>query len=470
MRSPGRLAAVLCFAAAGGCSEPGGGPAPETVSAPVPELAPPVAADPPPDDAPPAPVTVRPVPEAPLPGGDELAAAGLAKLGGGGFVVVTDRPDAAADLPPVVAAARAAWDDYFGPDPSDGRMTAFLMAEPDRFRDAGLLPDDLPPFLTGRQRGRRFWMYEPDEAYFRRALAVHEATHVRMTADLGSGGKGPLWYLEGVAELFGAHRATPGGGFEFRMIPGDEAAAGGWDRIAQVRADVAAGYLPGVDEVRRFGDGEFLTGGGYAWAWALCAFLDGHPAYADRFRDLANRGVRGRLDAAFDEAFAADRRRIDAEWPAFAAGLVPGCERAANAVVFAPGTPLDGERTVRIDAARGWQSAGVTVAAGERVALAADGRFVLGNDPRPWESAAAGISFDYNAGRRVGELQATVLADPPAPPVGLRGAVPVGAGGEFVAPRAGTLYLRLNDRPDRRSENRGGVSVRLAPVPPAPAG
>ena len=448
-----------------GCADdvPRPAPAAERVTAPVP--------DPPPSfPAPPVvyrtadPVVPRFAEEPPLPPPSRLLAAGLATVDGGGFTLVTDVPDSGADLPDLLARARPAWDEYFGEVGGDVPMTAFLMAEPDRFRAAGLLPGDLPPFLTGRQRGRHFWMYETDGDYFRRALALHEATHVRMTAGRPAGAKGPLWYLEGVAELFGAHRLADDGALTVRIIPGPEAAAGGWDRIERVRADVAAGYLPGLEGIRAFDDADFLEGRGYAWAWALCAFLDGHPNYRDRFRDVSNPGVRGRLNAAFDAAFADDRRRIAAEWPLFASELVPNYEREPNAVAFADGSPLTAERAVRIDAARGWQSAAVSLAEGDAVEVRADGRFTLADDPRPWESTADGISFDYHRGRRLGGLQAAVLADPPGGPSGLNDPVPVGAAGRFVAPRAGTLYLRLNDRPDRRSENRGGVTVTLAPA------
>ena len=280
-----------------GCADdvPRPAPAAERVTAPVP--------DPPPSfPAPPVvyrtadPVVPRFAEEPPLPPPSRLAAAGLATVDGGGFTLVTDVPDSGADLPDLLARARPAWDEYFGEVGGDVPMTAFLMAEPDRFRAAGLLPGDLPPFLTGRQRGRRFWMYETDGDYFRRALALHEATHVRMTAGRPAGAKGPLWYLEGVAELFGAHRLADDGALTVRIIPGPEAAAGGWDRIERVRADVAAGYLPGLEGIRAFDDADFLEGRGYAWAWALCAFLDGHPNYRDRFRDVSNPGVRGRLE------------------------------------------------------------------------------------------------------------------------------------------------------------------------------
>ena len=469
------LPPLILAAAAAGCSDSAPAPVPtrEAVTAILPVPPADAPREPAADAEPPHPVAPRLPAEPPLPPAAALDAAGLTVLGGGDFTLVTDAPDAAAGLPPLLAQARPAWDAYFGPfAPGTGEavpMTAFLMAEPDRFRAAGLLPDDLPPFLTGRQRGRRFWMYEPSEAYFRRSLALHEATHVRMTASMPRGAKGPLWYLEGVAELFGAHRLGDDGTLEVRVIPGEEAAAGGWDRVERVRADAAAGFVPTIEEVRRFTDADFLEGRGYAWAWALCALLDGHPAYRDRFRVLHDPGVRGRLDEAFDDAFAADRRRLEAEWRLFAAELTGGSDLAANAVIFGDGTPLTGPRAVTIDAAGGWRSAGVALAAGEAVDLSANGRFTLADEPKPWVSTADGISFDYHRGHRLGQLQAAVLADGSGPAVGLADPAATGASGRFVAPRAGVLYLRLNDRPDRRRDNRGHVTVTVAPAAEPPS-
>ena len=467
-RSLSRLACLAVAALLPGCSgesEPPPIPdAPAPWTPPAAEVGEADSPDPPaapaePADEPLGEIVAPPDREPPLPSDERLAAFGLTRIAGERLTVVTDRPDHAAELPALIDAAWPAWVDYFGEPPArrsepggdDGPpMIAFLMAEPDRFRSAGLLPDDLPPFLTGRQRGRRFWMYDVEEDYFRRALSLHEATHVFMGLHVDRRDAGPLWYLEGMAERFGAHRIEPDGTLTLRVVPGEEAAAGGWNRIEQVRADVAAGSLPSIDEIAGLIDADFLDGDrGYAWAWALAAFLDGHPAYAETFRTLAEPGRRDDL-SRFDPM----RRRIEAEWPTFATELVPNHDVAANAVRFDP--PPPGE-PLMVAADGGWQNAGAAVRRGDRVRVEAVGRFTLADEPQPWESTADGISFDYHRGRRLGELQAAVLADAPAPPVGLAEPIPVGADGGFVAPRAGTLYLRLNDRPDRRADNRGAV-------------
>ena len=461
-------------------------PAPEP-DRPATPAAPPPAADPVPTPAP----VVRPPDRRPPLKSAALDAAGLHRSDGEHVTVVTDLPRGdLADLSGLIDAAHAAWVDYFGPLPPDARGAAFastgyVMGEPDRFRAAGLLPDDLPPFLNGRQRGREWWLYAPHEPYFLRSLAVHEATHAYMTALPGT--VGPLWYMEGMAELFGTH--TPagtgpenGGGPRFRIIPADADAAPGWGRIEQVRAEVAAGGprssgVRSLADIRRLGEHDFLNDPSYAWAWAACAFLDGHPRWGPRFRELGDPSLRRSFDAAFDRAFAPDAADLLAEWPVFAGNLCHGFDRRAAAIAFRPGTPLSaGEsRESTIAADRGWQSTGVYVREGERVRVAAEGRFTLADDPVPWESTAAGITFTYAAGRPLGELHAAVRADPTAPgfaddfarQCSLLETTPVGGAADpggtvYTAPFTGTVYLRVNDRWDGPADNRGALRVTVS--------
>ena len=436
-------------------------------------------------EPPPAPV-VRPPDDRTPPDDARLTAAGLHRSDGRHVAVVTDLPaDETGDLPPLIDAAHAAWVDYFGPLPPDRAGTAFastgfVMEEPDRFRAAGLLPGDLPPFLNGRQRGREWWLYAPREPYFLRSLAVHEATHAFMTALPGT--VGPLWYMEGTAELFAAHR--PAGrsddgsaGPRFRIIPDDPDAVPGWGRIEQVRAEVAASGPRSIRDVRGLGEGDFLNDPSYAWAWAVCAFLDGHPRWGPRFRALGDPPLRKEFAAAFDRAFAPDATDVLSEWPVFAGNLCYGFDRDAAAIDFRPGTPLSlGEsRGCEVAADRGWQSTGVSVRAGERVRLTAAGRFTLADGPVPWESTAAGITYTYAAGRPLGELHAAVRADPTAPgfaddfarQCSLLETTPVGgaadAGGtDYVAPFTGTIYLRVNDFWDGPGDNRGAPTVTVS--------
>ena len=68
-------------------------------------------------------------------------------------------------LLPAVDAVYDALVDYFGPllpnpERTDFQVTGYLMADKALFRRAGLLPEDLPPFLNGRHRGQEFSVNE----------------------------------------------------------------------------------------------------------------------------------------------------------------------------------------------------------------------------------------------------------------------------------------------------------------------
>ena len=90
----------------------------------------------------------------------------------------------------------------------------------------------------------------------------------------------------------------------------------------------------------------------------------------------------------------------------------------------------------------------------------------------PVTSSPLGVSLDRHRGRRVGEVQLAVLAESPGEPIGLDEPVSWRAftwgedgivRGRCVAPRAGTLYLRVNARPDRRALSSGSFPVTLTP-------
>src|SRR5262249_14224219 len=130
----------------------------------------------------------------------------------------TDLPSSLAvdELPGVFDQAFLQWCAYFGideKDHADWRMTGYLIKDKVRFTAAGLLPDDLPPFLNGYCRGHEIWVYNQPSGnqtsdYYRRHLLLHEGTHGFMFTVLR--GCGPPWYSEGMAELLATHRWADG--------------------------------------------------------------------------------------------------------------------------------------------------------------------------------------------------------------------------------------------------------------------
>ena len=144
---------------------------------------------------------------------------------------------------PAVDALFVALTEYFGPlpparDGSEFAVTGYLMADKARFRNAGLLPENLRPFLNGRHRGLEFWVNEQDTDYYRRHLVLHEFTHCFMYSP--DDVQIPAWYSEGMAELFGTHRLDAEGHYHFRVMPDRPDHFEGHGRIPIVRSETAA--------------------------------------------------------------------------------------------------------------------------------------------------------------------------------------------------------------------------------------
>ncbi|HEX6987308.1 MAG TPA: hypothetical protein VF170_18160 [Planctomycetaceae bacterium] len=401
-----------------------------------------------------------------------LGRLGVRRLESRRLVLYTDiAPELAEGLPPLVDALYDDWVAYFGAlpparDGSEFQVTGYLMADADRFAAAGLLPEDLPRFDHGRHRGRRFWMRDQEYDYFRRHLLLHEATHCFMT--LLPGSDGPVWYMEGMAEHFGTHRLGEGGP-RFRVLPTSPEEFAGMGRITLVRQEAAAGRFLTLDDLFALRPEEFLETTDYAWSWAACHFFDRHPRYRDRFRALGDPRLRREFAEEFRRRFGPDAAELAVEWAAFAHTLRYGYDLERAAIEFRPGEPLsEAGATTAVAADRGWQSSGVRVEAGGRYAIAAEGRFTLADEPKPWVSDAGGISFDYFDGRPLGRLLAAVLADDPSdasdPAGGLLRPLDVGRGATLAAPAAGTLYFRVNDRWDRLGDNRGSLDVTIRPA------
>lgn len=395
-----------------------------------------------------------------------LAAVGIRAFESKRLKLYTDvDPTKAVKLPALIDAAYTAWEKYFGRLPpnrerTEFQITAYLMADRARFRDAGLIPRDLRPFADGRHRGAELWMDDQQFDYYRRHLLVHEATHCFMEAVAGARYYEdlPIWYWEGMAELFGTHHVGDDGQVRFRVMPADRQDFAGLGRITIVYDAVQQGEAKSLADVTRLRSGDYLEPDAYAWSWALCKFLDTHPRYRKPFRDLGQLLTGSRFRRAFRDLLAAHDRELAAEWPMFVSGLQYGYDVERAAIDFQPGRPLaPGERSsdVEVVADRGWQSSGVHVERGATYSITAHGRFTMAEHPKPWVSEPGGISFDYFHGRPLGLLLATIHVD------GKRFTpeMPIGAARRFTASKTGTLYFRLNDSWSRLADNSGKVRI-----------
>jgi hypothetical protein len=308
-------------------------------------------------------------------------------------------------------------------------------------------------------------MKDQRDDYWRRHLMIHEGTHCFMSAFPNSTNRF-RWYMEGMAELFRAHQTDAGGKTRFRIFPTDNESFGGLGWLRLIDEDLRASGPRTIDEVVGLVDADFEKYNAYAWSWALCAFLDGHPRYRDRFRRLGTL-VTGRRDARFEleQAYRDDWRDLCEEWLVFAGNVCYGYDIERTVIDLRPGKPLAAEGdAVKFDVAadRGWQTSGVLLEKNRTYKLGASGRCVVARDPRPWESEPQGISFRYHAGRPVGTLVAVIrgteLREAP-PHTTMLEVLPVGRECLLTPRITGTLYFRVNDFWNELADNTGSYQV-----------
>jgi hypothetical protein len=401
---------------------------------------------------------------------DEVAveAAGIRRLPGKHFVVYTDLPEgsAADGLCGLLDQALPLWCDYFGVDAGLAEpwlINAFVMEQPQRFRAAGLLPEEVAGIPTGYNHGHQFWVVRQPDDYYTRHLCLHEATHSFMQWFLG--GCGPAWYREGMAELLGLHRVDEAGNLAIEARITATGQAPGWGRVSLLKEAMKAGKTLPLAEVLDLSQMGFYDADLYSWSWAACEFFSRHPATGEAFRKMADEARDTSL------AFSAGlRRRLHRDWPdvqrdwlLFLDDLEYGADAARSVLRPAEELPaVDGARTFRLAVSHGWQSTGIRVTAGQSLEFSATGRYQVRGGERPWPCEAGGITIRYWRGRPLGQLLAGVLADGTGrdaatspvgdiQPVGLAATLPFAVDGELV--------LRINEGTGSMDDNEGQLSV-----------
>lgn len=407
-----------------------------------------------------------------IPNEADLAEFGIRKFESKRLILYTDAdPEIAATLPPVVDQAYEALVDYFGELPparsgADFQMTGYLIDDRDLILSAGLIPPDLNRFDHGQHRRQEFWMNEQEKDYYRRHLLIHEVTHCFTM--IMPGMRPPLWYLEGVAELFATHRTNDSGKVEFGVMPEESQEYRGFGRIEIIQQEVAAGRALSIDaasllDVNDFAESRSVP---YAWSWALCKFLDSHPRYRDRFRRLSNHLVGREFQRLADSLFIDDKILLAAEWDNFVSRCEYGWEFAANAFVIADDPPAELTTAVEVDvqANQGWQSSGYFVRAGKEYEIAATEQVILDHKSMPWISEPQGISIEYAHGRPLGRLEVAVLIKPNGKEELIQKVFEVQDCGRQRTVRFendGLLMFHVNDFPSKRSDNQGAYQVTI---------
>jgi hypothetical protein len=402
---------------------------------------------------------------------EKCLAHGIRKIAGKHIDLYTDMPvsDDVEEMTEIFDLAVPQWCDYFQVDQAkaaDWKINGFLMVDQQKFADAGLVPERLPQFLNGYQQGYQFWLFEQPSSFFRRHLFLHEGTHAFMNLLLG--GSGPAWYTEGMAELLGCHQWKDGSlkiGYLIRSR--DESPY--WGRVKAIQDAVAAETMPDLRQVLKLKNRAFLNTEPYAWVWAACSFFDGHPDYQEKFR-LLKSNVADRSDGFTDQFLQdlnADWDRLQEQWQLYLTEMDYGLDVAHVVVKYQDvhAIPEKGE-LLKINANQSWQSSGLRVAAGQKLLIRSQGRYVVGQTDQPWECEPQGITIHYYRGMPLGALTMAVRdeSQPLDQLTPLAKPLSVGRSLEQKFETDGTIFFRINESPVDLGDNQGILDIHVMPV------
>ncbi len=388
--------------------------------------------------------------------------ADLRYLSGKHLELITDLPprEDVDDLPAVFDAAVVLWAKYFElPDPQfqSFRPRAFLMKDPQRFRRAGFLPSDLPPFPTGFYRDGRIWLYEQPVAYYRRHLLLHEGVHAFCEELLG--GSGSPWYSEGIAEYLALHRWL-----DNRLQVGINPVAPDevpfWGRIKLLRQAATSGKPLRLPEVMQFGADAHRQLEPYAWSWAAVFFFENHPAYREPFA-LCRQHLADRSPAFSQQLvsrYGSNWSHVQLEWYVFIHELEFGYDLSRASLQFEPPRSENAASfSVTLRADQGWLITGIHLEKEQPVQFSARGRYQLAQQPSIWWCEPQGITLHYYRGKPLGALLAAIVPD--QDPTTMSRPVLVGKGLIWRPEHSGRLCLKINDSPALLADNAGQLQI-----------
>jgi hypothetical protein len=437
---------------------------------------------------------------------ERVAANGIRKIKGNYLTLYTDvrgREDID-ELPAVFDAAVPQWCKIFSVDPARAKswhLRAFVMEETDRFKNAGLMGNDLPFFPAGFQHGHETWVKLQPGTYYTRHLLLHEGTHAFM--DWFLGGLGSPSYAEGMAELVGLHRWEPIDketnaegpnavketkklqlGYRVR----DRRESEHWGRVKLLREAWAAGKVLTLSEVLNFPVIYSRNAKSYAWAWAACEFLSKHDLSKKTFAELLEHvklppaQFNARLQIPLAEAWP----QLERDWQLFLSEMEYGYEIHRGQITRSQQAGHGGAgESFSIRADHSWQTTELTVKRGERYRIRSASKFFVGKtgeqpDERRWPCEPNGITLEYYRGQPLGMLMAGVvgvagerqtkidvedqaksgrISEKADAIAGLQAPHPVGYDSIIEIERRGRLCLRINESPAKLDDNQGVLEV-----------
>jgi hypothetical protein len=277
--------------------------------------------------------------------------------------------------------------------------------------------------------------------------------------------------MEGMAELLGTHRIDPQTGqLTLGIMPRSRDEVPMLGRVKLIQDAIADHRALKLPAVMALDSRKQLGPEAYAWCWAAAKFLDSHPRYCNRFRELLTAVQDQNFNDLVRQKYAKDWADLNAGWQAYIAALDYGFEFDRMTIEFEVGKPLAGaSQTATIAADHGWQSSRVWLEAGKSYEVSATGRFQIAEEQHdgkttPWSCEPGGITIDYHDGRPLGVLLGAIDA---------RDKLVTGTNPSFANPvvlglhtvlkptASGTLYLRVNDSASQLDDNRGTITVKI---------
>jgi len=419
--------------------------------------------------------------------------AGLTVYSGKHLILFSDvrDPDKAHDLIRSYDAAVPQWCEYFGVDvkrTAGWKLRAYLIQGPnqtERFEQAKLFTDKLPPFAAGYQKDHNIFLYDQPGSYYTRHLLLHEGTHAFMQWFLK--GYGAPWYSEGIAEKLAVHKRTKDSvKLNHRLASRDDAPY--WGRVKLIKDEYAAGDAMTLDDVLAIPGQSFRNVRYYAWSWAGCEFFDNHPLTQQAFKELKQSAADPpeQFNVAFKEKLKPIKDQLIKDWAIFIEEMDYGVEIQRSRII--PATDLDEANaqshhySVKTD--HGWQQTRLAVAAGDRLKIQSSGRFTVsqtvaprvaaddqlpsaGDPAYPWYCESNGVTLEYYRGQPLGMLTAGVLFSD-SKRENTKGALAwrvlsipaAGPEREITIPADGVLCLRINESPAKLNDNKGALDVR----------
>lgn len=390
--------------------------------------------------------------------------------GGQHLTVITDLPidNEIQQLPMIFDQAMPFWSKLFSVPTEQlhqWRVTLYLMLDRRRFRESGLLTDEIPEFPHGWQSGDKIWVNEQPSSYYRRHLVLHEGSHWFMQRKYGR--YHAPWLMEGIAEWLGTHRILDSV-LQLGVVPKDKQEVPYWGRITLIQQQVEQGTAPSMESIWRYSDTAHQRLDAYAWSWAMVLFLRNHPSTSKLMSALLkqpamdteemNRWLRSRLRHRLPQ--------LRAEWGVFAAELDYGDPLEAGMLSLSENTvPLSTDITLECDARLGWQATGVKVEAGQKIEVIATGETVLAQQTKPWVCLPDGVTLEYYRGQPMGKLRMAVVGtiDKELPNMLAPETFSVGCQATIEPKTCGEILFRINEANANLHDNSGKITIRIRP-------